>query len=65
MECLKCNKNMFKAQIKGDVVGIGLYLTNKPKGVLESEKRTTVSCYVCPSCGHVELKADEPQIINI
>jgi len=42
-------------------VGIGAYLTNKKKGILESEKQSTVTCYVCPECGYIELYADEPK----
>lgn len=65
MECLKCKTTMFDAQIKGDLYGLGLYLTNKKKGLLESEKRTAISCFVCPNCGYIELKAETPQVVQM
>lgn len=61
MECIKCKANMFNAKFKADLVGIGAYLTNKKKGILEFEKQSTVTCYVCPECGYIELYADEPK----
>lgn len=60
MECLRCKADMFKAHLKGDAVGTGVYLTNKKKGIPESEKISAVTCYVCPECGYIELHADEP-----
>ena len=58
MECLRCKEEMIRANLKGDVVGTAVYVTNKKKGVFETEKRSSVSCYVCPKCGYVELNAD-------
>ncbi|MBQ6887765.1 MAG: hypothetical protein IJN54_09670 [Lachnospiraceae bacterium] len=58
MECLRCNEKMIQANLRGDAVGTAVYLTNKKKGILETEKRSTVGCYVCPKCGYVELNAD-------
>ena len=45
-------------KLKGDAVGTVVYLTNKKNGIFENEKNSTVSCYVCPKCGYVELNAD-------
>lgn len=58
MDCLRCKEEMFKAKLKGDVVGTVVYLTNKKNGVFETEKNSAVSCYVCPKCGYIELNAD-------
>lgn len=60
MECIRCKVDMFNAKFKADTMGTGAYLTNKKKGILESEKTSTVSCYVCPKCGYIELHADDP-----
>ena len=49
---------LIKAKLKGDAVGTVVYLTNKKNGIFENEKNSTVSCYVCPKCGYVELNAD-------
>ena len=49
---------MFNAKLKGDMVGTMVYLTNKKKGALETEKNSSISCYVCPKCGYIELNAD-------
>ena len=58
MDCLRCKEEMIKAKLKGDAVGTVVYLTNKKHGIFENEKNSTVSCYVCPKCGYVELNAD-------
>ena len=58
MECLRCKEKMFNAKLKGDMVGTMVYLTNKKKGALETEKNSSISCYVCPKCGYIELNAD-------
>lgn len=58
MNCLRCNEEMIRASLKGDAVGTVVYLANKKKGIFETEKKSSVSCYVCPNCGYVELNAD-------
>lgn len=63
MECLKCKEIMYKAKLIG-YLSSDVYLTNIRKGFMESEKRSKVSCFVCPKCGYIELKADAPQAIN-
>jgi hypothetical protein len=65
MECIKCKAEMITAKLKADAVGTGAYLTNKKKGLFETERRCGVSCFVCPKCGYVELKADAPQSLVI
>lgn len=55
---------MFHANLTGN----GLYpalLTNKKKGVFESEKRSAVLCYVCPQCGYIELYAEDPKGLKL
>ena len=64
MECMRCKVDMFNAKFKTDVGG-NAYLMNKKKGLLESEKRSTVTCYVCPKCGCIELHADEPTKLRL
>ncbi len=64
MKCNKCDTEMFHANLTGN----GLYpalLTNKKKGVFESEKRSAVLCYVCPQCGYIELYAEDPKGIKL
>ena len=65
MDCLRCKEEMFNAKLKGDTVGTIVYLTNKKDGIFEAEKRSTVSCYVCPICGYVELQADNAKKLSL
>lgn len=65
MECLRCKEVMFTAKLCGDAYGTGMYLKNKKEGMFATEKTSTVTCYVCPECGYVELKADEPKKIRL
>ena len=58
MECLRCKKEMLQANLKGDAMGMDVYIANKKKGIFETEKRSSVTCFVCPDCGYVELNAD-------
>lgn len=58
MKCLRCQEEMFTAQMCGDVSGMGVYLSNK-------RKRSAVLCYVCPSCGHIDLVAKEAQNLKL
>lgn len=60
MKCDRCETEMFKAKMVGAQF-VEILLTNKKKGVFETEKRSTVSCYVCPECGHIELVANDPK----
>lgn len=60
MKCDRCEIEMFKAKMVGAQF-VEILLTNKKKGVFETEKRSTVSCYVCPECGHIELVANDPK----
>lgn len=60
MECLRCKEKMIVAKLNTGAYGNPVYLSNKKKGILESEQRSSVTCYVCPKCGYVELKADSP-----
>lgn len=59
MKCVRCQAEMFKAKMVG-AQSVEILLVNKKKGIFESEKRSTVSCYVCSGCGHIELIADHP-----
>ena len=59
MKCQKCNTDMINSLITGNSL-YSLILTNKKKGLFESEKRSDVLCYVCPKCGYIELYAKEP-----
>ena len=52
---------MITAKLCGDVSGMSVRLTNKKKGVFETEHISTVSCFVCTKCGYVELKTDNPK----
>ena len=65
MDCLRCKEEMFNAKLKGDAVGSVVYLTNKKEGIYETEKSSTVSCYVCPKCGYIELHADDAKKLSL
>jgi len=56
---------MFQAKLAADQSGIGVYLTNKKKGWFESEKNSGVTCFVCPNCGYIELKANNPEKLEL
>ncbi len=64
MKCERCEIEMFKAKMVGAQF-VEILLTNKKKGVFETEKRSTVSCYVCPKCGHIALIANDPKGLQI
>lgn len=38
MECLRCKAEMFTAKFCADAVRTGAYLSNKKKGIFESER---------------------------
>lgn len=61
MECIKCRTEMITAKFNADMHGLGVYLSNKKKGIFEPEERSSVTCYVCPECGYIELNADSPK----
>lgn len=63
MECLKCKQQMISAQLNGGISPV--HLTNKKKSIFDPEKRSSVSCLVCPECGYIELKADDPKKIIV
>ena len=65
MDCLRCKEEMFNAKLKGDAVGTVVYLANKKNGIFETEKSSTVSCYVCPKCGYIELHADDAKKLSL
>lgn len=64
MKCDRCGVEMFKTKMVGAQF-VEIQLINRKKGFFESEKRSTVSCYVCPECGHMELTADHPKDLRI
>lgn len=39
-----------------------IYLSSKKKGLLETEKRSSVYAFVCPKCGQIKLIAQDPSI---
>ena len=55
---------MYNARLTGNAL-YPLILTNKKKGIWESEKRCYVFCYVCPNCGYIELYAEKPKELKI
>ena len=61
MKCNKCETEMIKSKLSTGMAYV--YCCNKKKGALETEKRSSVSCFVCPKCGYIELYADCPKDI--
>lgn len=70
MKCLRCDYDMVAASPLSsttDVSGIevGLALTmhgTQRKGVRKIKEIVPIGAYVCPACGHVELKMDSKQL---
>ena len=60
MKCAKCAAEMFCANLTGNTL-YPVVLTNRKKGIFESEKRSAVLCRVCSQCGYVELYAEDPK----
>ena len=61
MECKTCKIEMKKVTFGTGIAATTPYLWYKKKGIFEIEKRSSVSCYVCAECGHIEFLADEPE----
>lgn len=64
MECNKCNLEMKKVNFCTGALGSEAFVSHKKKGILEIEKRSTVSCYICVKCGHIEFIADNPDVFK-
>ena len=62
MNCDICNCEMKKLNLIGDMHGMPIYLSSKKKGLLETEKRSSVYAFVCPKCGQIKLIAQDPSI---
>ncbi len=60
MKCVKCECEMIQAELTGNNI-YPLFLKNKRNGIIDSEKRADVICYVCPECGYIELYAKDPK----
>lgn len=64
MNCIRCEKEMKKVTMSGDISGMPVYLKHKEKGILGAEKTSSVECYVCTKCGHIELIATKPEVFR-
>lgn|GEM_PF-397360 len=64
MNCMKCEAKMFTALLEG-FSQFPLFLSKKEKGIFGAEKRTSIKCFVCPVCGYIELRADDPASLRI
>lgn len=64
MKCERCQAEMIRAKMVGAQL-VEILLVNRKKGIFEPEKRSTVSCYVCSGCGHIELIADHPTDLQV
>jgi hypothetical protein len=66
MKCLRCENEMYKAQLTDGHIMTPVVLKNKGKNWLtDPERISSVSCYVCPECGYVELQADDPKGLKV
>ena len=62
MKCIHCDIEMITASMDtGLTTGSLFYIWKKEKGVFSSTKKSEVKVYVCPDCGYIELRADEPK----
>lgn len=62
MECSKCGAAMLTAQFRTGAHTVPPYLVRKRgKGAFEPERSCGVDCLVCPSCGKIELYAQDAQ----
>ena len=59
MTCMKCGMEMKKVNLFG-LPGVDMCISHGVPNWQGMEVRSAVRCYVCPGCGYVELKADEP-----
>lgn len=64
MECKTCKIKMKKVNFGTGIAGTSPYLSYKKKGILELEKTSSVSCYVCIECGKIEFIADKPHVFK-
>lgn len=48
-----------------DGLGMAPYLWYKEKGLFNAKTRSEIECYVCPKCGCIELKAENPSVFHI
>ncbi len=55
---------MKKVNFGTGIAAVMPYLWYKKKGILEFEKISSVSCYVCVECGKIEFIVDEPQVFK-
>ena len=64
MQCAICKIEMKKVNFATGVTSSSPYLWYKKKGILELEKTSSISCYVCIECGKIEFIADKPQVFK-
>lgn len=59
-ECIQCKTEMKEAWIN---TGAGVLILEQPvKGF--RRKTCSIKTYVCPNCGHIELVAENTEIIK-
>lgn len=54
---------MKKAVISAAVGGV-LNVANKDKKLLDGNKCSGIDCFGCPSCGYIELYAQNPKVFK-
>ncbi|MBO3445885.1 hypothetical protein [Clostridium sp. CCUG 7971] len=60
MKCKECKIEMKIVDFKTVLVGVKPYISAKKKGTFKGENISDVLCYVCPTCGHIEFLAENP-----
>lgn len=62
MECIRCSCEMKKVVLSS--IPSPVYLSFKEKGIFSSEVQSSIDCYVCAKCGHIELNATSPEVFK-
>ena len=63
MECMRCGTEMKAADMLAGM-SRSMMLGTEKKSVWDSEKVCVVDSFVCPQCGHIELRASKPEIFR-
>lgn len=63
MNCPKCKAEMKKAVVSSAACGV-LIATNMDKKMFDGNKSCGIDCFGCPSCGYIELYAQNPKVFK-
>ncbi len=64
MRCIACDEPLFPAKLRG-YLGAEVCAYNREQGFFKPEKTCSVTCFVCPKCGQITLRADDPKKLQL